>query len=521
MVFALMRALIEDHTHVRVLLFMQAPAITLTALPGANACLCPVGEAVMVDEAALPVSAKMVANDLDGLKKMVDNETPQWLWNTASWEAVDLRPYDPPVQREIEHAYRQGMNTVKIMGGRWTLDLISMRQHNPTRRNRQRGIYRDPPVFDVQQEVHHQEHLVQEIMRGNCVIFLGAGFSIPAGGHNWGSLLQTVAERAVAEAGADPMIPTQVGQLCSSWQQDDMNQAAQLIEDTLETLHAANGSSPLMTDLVADEVQRPRDNARAAHFPLDASTILQHREEYPVMASRIELVDSTPFIGILTTNYNCVTPGSSGAAPLSRRPEGSPVRCYNSLLRGREKPQRGDKPVLQIHGTCLEPQTIVLTTEGYRRLLHGEPGYSAFLKSVMATRTILYFGFSFTDGYLNELRSETMSMLNDLGDLQEHPLAYAIINDKTKEECDYFRQHEGVQFLSFDSKAHGFGAADRYLYALNLATNLSLIHISEPTRLLSISYAVFCLKKKKKKYGRHFSLRCCHIKTDSYRNIVV
>src|SRR5678815_396793 len=31
---------------------------------------------------------------------------------------------------------------------------------------------------------------------------------------------------------------------------------------------------------------------------------------------------------------------------------------------------------------------------------------------------------------------------------------------------------------------------------------LSLIHISEPTRLLSISYAVFCLKKKKKKKDR-------------------
>eukprot|EP00658_Telonema_sp_P-2_P078822 TRINITY_DN7475_c0_g2_i3.p1 TRINITY_DN7475_c0_g2~~TRINITY_DN7475_c0_g2_i3.p1 ORF type:complete len:110 (+),score=31.06 TRINITY_DN7475_c0_g2_i3:92-421(+) len=30
------------------------------------------------------------------------------------------------------------------------------------------------------------------------------------------------------------------------------------------------------------------------------------------------------------------------------------------------------------------------------------------------------------------------------------------------------------------------------------AVYLSLIHISEPTRLLSISYAVFCLKKKKK-----------------------
>src|SRR5678815_3838300 len=31
---------------------------------------------------------------------------------------------------------------------------------------------------------------------------------------------------------------------------------------------------------------------------------------------------------------------------------------------------------------------------------------------------------------------------------------------------------------------------------LNIEQVLSLIHISEPTRLLSISYAVFCLKKK-------------------------
>ena len=32
----------------------------------------------------------------------------------------------------------------------------------------------------------------------------------------------------------------------------------------------------------------------------------------------------------------------------------------------------------------------------------------------------------------------------------------------------------------------------------DIAVMLSLIHISEPTRLLSNSYAVFCLKKKKK-----------------------
>eukprot|EP00658_Telonema_sp_P-2_P035416 TRINITY_DN2575_c0_g1_i6.p1 TRINITY_DN2575_c0_g1~~TRINITY_DN2575_c0_g1_i6.p1 ORF type:complete len:108 (-),score=21.20 TRINITY_DN2575_c0_g1_i6:26-349(-) len=36
--------------------------------------------------------------------------------------------------------------------------------------------------------------------------------------------------------------------------------------------------------------------------------------------------------------------------------------------------------------------------------------------------------------------------------------------------------------------------------------HLSLIHISEPTRLLSISYAVFCLKKKKKKHAKMIPL---------------
>ena len=37
---------------------------------------------------------------------------------------------------------------------------------------------------------------------------------------------------------------------------------------------------------------------------------------------------------------------------------------------------------------------------------------------------------------------------------------------------------------------------------VRVKTNLSLIHISEPTRLGMISYAVFCLKKKEKKGGQ-------------------
>src|SRR5678815_6034357 len=46
-----------------------------------------------------------------------------------------------------------------------------------------------------------------------------------------------------------------------------------------------------------------------------------------------------------------------------------------------------------------------------------------------------------------------------------------------------------VTYKQFDFSIFLYGRL-HYMY------NLSLIHISEPTRLLSISYAVFCLKKK-------------------------
>src|SRR5450756_789210 len=54
-----------------------------------------------------------------------------------------------------------------------------------------------------------------------------------------------------------------------------------------------------------------------------------------------------------------------------------------------------------------------------------------------------------------------------------------------------------LTFTLFATDTGGFPVAGT---VTNLATvvDLSLIHISEPTRLGMISYAVFCLKKKKK-----------------------
>src|SRR5678815_107701 len=64
---------------------------------------------------------------------------------------------------------------------------------------------------------------------------------------------------------------------------------------------------------------------------------------------------------------------------------------------------------------------------------------------------------------------------------------------------------ETVSYSEFKSLVKANKVSDLMLYKDTITgtlaltgLELSLIHISEPTRLLSISYAVFCLKKKNK-----------------------
>src|SRR5678816_3804010 len=58
------------------------------------------------------------------------------------------------------------------------------------------------------------------------------------------------------------------------------------------------------------------------------------------------------------------------------------------------------------------------------------------------------------------------------------------------ENAEAYFSRDG-QWLTFQSTREGHTCDQQYVMRLDL----SLIHISEPTRLLSISYAVFCLKK--------------------------
>ena len=97
----------------------------------------------------------------------------------------------------------------------------------------------------------------------------------------------------------------------------------------------------------------------------------------------------------------------------------------------------------------------------------------------MATSTLFYMGFSFTDKYFNDLRSELMALHGNCdGDRArssnpDQCHSYAVIANKAESERDFFDNHEGLKFFSWEPSKHGFGVMDRYLEGLLRCTHLA------------------------------------------------
>src|SRR5665647_1646517 len=95
---------------------------------------------------------------------------------------------------------------------------------------------------------------------------------------------------------------------------------------------------------------------------------------------------------------------------------------------------------------------------------------------------------------MNALKESKLALV--FGQMNEPPGARARVALSGLSVAEYFRDGDGKSggrdILFFMDNVFRFTQAGSEVSAL------SLIHISEPTRRTPISYAVFCLKKKKK-----------------------
>jgi CheY-like chemotaxis protein len=130
--------------------------------------------------------------------------------------------------------------------------------------------------------------------------------------------------------------------------------------------------------------------------------------------------------------------------------------------------------VLKLHGDLHRGTGVTLSRRGYRTRLYSEPGYLHVLRSVLLTKTVLFLGFSFTDEYLNELRSEVLAYLAPEGNTPRY--AYALLDDVPPAMLAHFRDHEAMHVFGYatpgDDEHRGF---DDFLAKLHARTNPAAI----------------------------------------------
>lgn len=123
-----------------------------------------------------------------------------------------------------------------------------------------------------------------------------------------------------------------------------------------------------------------------------------------------------------------------------------------------------------------------------------------FMRALLTTKTLLYMGFSFSDEYLEELRSQCLALLvGSRGSSSESqlragvlpaplagflpaPLGYAVMEFQRKADdepvepenklLEYHRRHEGLGFLLYETKNNSHDKADELLKDIVQSTSL-------------------------------------------------
>jgi hypothetical protein len=298
--------------------------------------------------------------------------------------------------------------------------------------------------------------LLEDIRAGNCVAFVGAGFSAAAGLPPWPELVRAFAdalppdERAAHQQTIDQL----VGPGDRHYSHRELEMAAQLLFDAL-------------------------GEERCRHLLRDT---LRSGEMPPAMQRRLKHLLGIPFRAIVTTNFDPLLPGVPPDATAYRRllrtERFGPWR--EATLRAALEIDAGpwvtvdapDRPVVQLHGTLSHDATLVFTRSQYRRRLYANPAYLTVLKALLATSTVLFLGYSMRDAYLNELRAELVeafqtsdaAVLDPAGrnpalGMLRRPLAWAVLEDVSDIARAYYERHEGLGVLPYatgpDHADHG------------------------------------------------------------------
>ena len=128
-------------------------------------------------------------------------------------------------------------------------------------------------------------------------------------------------------------------------------------------------------------------------IPLLVSRTFSNPKISPEMNHYVSLLKARGINSFITTNYDEIierTFCADGGAELYRyMPETGEIRCSYEEAR-----RLGHPRLLKLHGTCSNPESIILTKDQYSRLYNGNSRMDTLLKKLWTQETLLFLGCS-------------------------------------------------------------------------------------------------------------------------------
>lgn len=263
------------------------------------------------------------------------------------------------------------------------------------------------------------KQLLNNIKNNKCVLFAGAGTSIDAKIPSWSELVATLVECLKDE--------------CSDLLKEELEELEKLFCEK-KYLVLAEYCMKKMGAYVSSQILKEK-------LACNGKKSLTH-----------DLLAQIPFKAIITTNldqfieqtnaahghmYKVILPNDMNILDCS----------LNNVL-----------PILKIHGSYENPESVVLTKGKIRELLFDKPHYNEILKRYFTENTILFYGYSFNDPDIDFILQEVMA--DNKGHTKKH---YALLPDVGKIEAQYLLEEYNVQVISYKTEEKSHLAARKFL----------------------------------------------------------
>lgn len=255
--------------------------------------------------------------------------------------------------------------------------------------------------------------LVSYLRERRCILFVGAGLSRPAGYPGWGDLMKQVVD------GTTEML----GDAARRDELDALMARGQLIDvaDQCRTLLGRTYFGRLLRSLLARSVAPPEATHRA--------------------------IVETPYACIVTTNFDTLLEDAFAKWSdfgIPKAPTGMELAQHGTLLLD------GAFFILKAHGTIHDDDSMVFTSEDYRRITHANPAFQAVMSSLLLTHAVLFVGYSLSDPNFRLLMD---SQLTTFG--SDAPPRYALMENVGESERAILRRTAGIEVISFAKGAYG------------------------------------------------------------------